>query len=160
MSASFQIGVDPERADYPRRDEFRAGLDWTIDRARRSLLDLQHPEGYWDAALEAPAQMNAEFIIFNHFMDSVDRELEARIAKYLLETQQSDGSWNLFPGGEGYPSYTIEAYAALKLAGMSADDEPMVRTRGWIKANGGMSRAGTLARFYLASIGLVPWNST
>jgi squalene-hopene/tetraprenyl-beta-curcumene cyclase len=137
-----------------------AGLDWTIDRARRSLLDLQHPEGYWNAALEAPAQMNAEFIIFNHYMDSVDRELEARIAKYLLETQQSDGSWNLFPGGEGYPSYTIEAYAALKLAGMSADDDPLVRAREWIGANGGIERAGTLARFYLASIGLVPWSAT
>jgi len=160
MSAGFEIGAGPERATYSRRDEFLAGLDWTIDRARRSLLGLQHSEGYWNAALEAPAQMNAEFIIFNHFMDSVDRELEARIAKYLLDTQQPDGSWNLFPGGEGYASYTIEAYAALKLAGMSADDEPLVRTRKWIKANGGITRAGTLARFYLASIGLMPWSST
>ncbi len=160
MSAGFQIGSGREQATYSRRDEFLAGLDWTIERARRSLLDLQHHEGYWNAALEAPAQMNAEFIIFNHFMESVDRDLEARIAKYLLETQQPDGSWNLFPGGEGYASYTIEAYAALKLAGMRADDAPLVRARRWIMANGGITRAGTLARFYLASIGLVPWNST
>ncbi len=160
MSAGFQIGSGREQATYSRRDEFLAGLDWTIERARRSLLDLQHHEGYWNAALEAPAQMNAEFIIFNHFMDSVDRDLEARIAKYLLETQQPDGSWNLFPEGEGYASYTIEAYAALKLAGMRADDEPLVRARRWIMANGGITRAGTLARFYLASIGLVPWSAT
>jgi squalene-hopene/tetraprenyl-beta-curcumene cyclase len=160
MSAGFQIGSGREQAAYSGRDEFLAGLDWTIERARRSLLDLQHHEGYWNAALEAPAQMNAEFIIFNHFMDSVDRDLEARIAKYLLETQQPDGSWNLFPGGEGYASYTIEAYAALKLAGMGADEEPLIRARRWIMANGGITRAGTLARFYLASIGLVPWSST
>ena len=160
MSAGFQIGVGREQATYSRSDKFLDGLDWSVDRARRSLLALQHPEGYWNAALEAPAQMNAEFIIFNHFMDSVDRALEARIAKYLLDTQQPDGSWNLFPGGEGYASYTIEAYAALKLAGMSAEDEPLVRTRKWIKSNGGITRAGTLARFYLASIGLVPWSST
>src|ERR1700681_4087253 len=127
MSAVFQIGVDREQAIYPRRDEFLAGLDWTIHRARRALLSLQNPEGYWNAPLEAPAQMNAEFIIFNHFMDSVDRDLEARIAKYLLDTKQPDGSWTLFPGGDGYASYTIEAYAALNLAGMSADDEPLVR---------------------------------
>src|SRR5208283_3618140 len=132
MSAGFQIGSGREQARHSRRDEFLTGLDWTIDRAVRSLLDLQHPEGYWNAALEAPAQMNAEFIIFNHFMDSIDCELEARIAKYLLQTQQPDGSWNLFPGGEGYPSYTIEAYTALKLAGMSADDDPLVRARQWI----------------------------
>jgi squalene-hopene/tetraprenyl-beta-curcumene cyclase len=160
MSAGFQIGSGREQATYSRRDEFLAGLDWTIERARRSLLALQHSEGYWNAPLEAPAQMNAEFIIFNHFMDSVDHGLQARVAKYLLDTQQPDGSWNLFPGGEGYASYTIEAYAALKLAGMSADDEPLVRTRKWIKTNGGITRVGTLARFYLASIGLVPWSST
>ena len=160
MSAGFQIGSGPEHATYSHRDEFLAGLDRTIDRARRSLLALQHPQGSWNAALEAPAQMNAEFIIFNHFMDSVDRGLETRIANYLLETQQPDGSWNLFPGGEGYASYTIEAYAALKLSGMCASDDPMVRARSWIKANGGITRAGTLARFYLASIGLVPWSST
>ena len=161
MSAGFQIGASPNpEATYSRRDEFIAGLDWTIERARRALLALQHREGYWDAALEAPAQMNAEFIIFNHFMDSVDAELEARIAKYLLDTQQPDGSWNLFPGGEGYPSYTIEAYAALKLAGLRADDEPMVHCRRWIKEHGGITRAGTLARFYLASLGMVPWSST
>ncbi|HVN27863.1 MAG TPA: squalene--hopene cyclase, partial [Candidatus Binataceae bacterium] len=160
MSASFQIGIDPESSDYSRRDQFKVGLDYAIERARFSLLEMQHPEGYWNAALEAPAEMNAEFIIFNHFMDSVDRELEGRIARYLLDTQQPDGSWNLFPGGEGYASYTIEAYAALKLAGMRADDEPMVRCRDWIKSHGGITRAGTLARFYLASIGLMPWSST
>ncbi len=160
MSAGFQLGSGPEETPYSRRDEFLAGLDWAIERSRRALLALQHPQGYWDAALEAPAQMNAEFIIFNHFMDSVDRGLEARIAKYLLETQQPDGSWNLFPNGDGYASYTIEAYAALKLAGVHAEDDPLVRARRWIMANGGITRAGALARFYLASIGLVPWSST
>jgi len=57
------------------RDEFTAKLDFTIERAQRSLLREQHPEGYWQAALEANAEMNAEFIIFNRFM-GVERDLE------------------------------------------------------------------------------------
>lgn len=159
MSAGFHISSRPENRSS-LRSEFLASLDWTIARARRSLLALQGPQGWWNAALEAPAQMNAEFIIFNHFMGSVDRELEIRTANLLINRQQPDGSWNLFPGGEGYASYTIEAYAALKLAGLRQDDEPLVRARRWIMANGGIARAGTLARFYLASIGMVPWSST
>jgi squalene-hopene/tetraprenyl-beta-curcumene cyclase len=160
MTAGFELGSDPAGCEPSRRDEFLASLDWTITEARNSLLALQNGRGYWNAALEAPAQMNAEFIIFNHFMGSVDHELESRIAKFLLDSQQPDGSWNLFPGGEGYASYTIEAYAALKLAGVDPSDDAMVNARHWIISNGGIARAGTLARFYLASIGLMPWSAT
>lgn len=143
-----------------RGREFVTRLDWAIEQARRSLIELQAPEGYWNAPLEANAQMNAEFIIFNHFMGARDRELEVRIARFLLDRQQADGSWNLFPGGDGYASYTIEAYAALKLAGYDANEPALARAREWILSHGGVEQAGTLARFYLASIGQVPWDST
>jgi squalene-hopene/tetraprenyl-beta-curcumene cyclase len=101
-------------------DEFVGKIDYTIDRAQQALLALQKPEGYWHAPLEANAEMNAEFIIFNHFMDTVDVETEARLKKHLLDIQSSDGSWALYQGGEGYLSTTIETYFALKLTGMRA----------------------------------------
>src|SRR6266851_4868673 len=140
--------------------QFSASIDASIARARDALLELQRPEGYWQAPLEANAQMNAEFIIFNHFMQVEDPDLESRLANFLLERQQADGSWNLFKGGEGYLSYTIEAYVALKLAGMSVTDQRMAAAREWILSRGGIERAGTLARFYLAAIGQVPWRAT
>src|ERR1700674_2498066 len=87
----------------PPRDEFSAKVDHTIAEAQRALLLLQHPEGYWQAALEANAEMNAEYIIFNRFMElEPDPALDAKLKKILIETQQGDGSWNLFPGGEGH----------------------------------------------------------
>src|SRR5205807_8898 len=54
------------------RSEFAAKVSHTIDRAQRSLLELQRPDGYWQAALEANAEMNAEYILFQHYMDAVD----------------------------------------------------------------------------------------
>lgn len=140
--------------------DFGVQLDRAIDSAQRSLLALQSPQGYWHAPLEANAQMNAEFIIFNHFMGAVEPELEGKLKRLLLQLQQPDGSWNLFPGGEGYLSSTIEAYFALKLAGMRAGDEPMASARRWILAHGGIAKAGTLPRFYLAAMGQVPWEVT
>src|SRR5215475_10541066 len=89
-------------------DEFAAKLDHTIDRAQRSLCEQQHPQGYWHAPLEANAEMNAEFIIFNHFMETVDVELEAKLKKLLVDTQNADGSWSLFGGGSGHLSTSIE----------------------------------------------------
>ena len=57
--------------------------------------------------------MNAEYIIFNHFMERRTRSgARRKLKKHLLELQQADGSWNLFPGGEGDLSTTIEAYFA------------------------------------------------
>ena len=141
--------------DQSPHDEFVAKIDYTVDRAQRALLDLQKPEGYWHAPLEANAEMNAEFIIFNHFMDTVDVETEARLKKHLLDTQSPDGSWALYQGGEGYLSTTIESYFALKLTGMRAGDEPMAAARRWILSKGGIVNCGTLARFYLASMGQI-----
>ena len=140
--------------------DFETQLDSAIDRAQQTLLSLQHPEGYWQAPLEANAGMNAEFIIFNHFMGRVEPELEAKLTRLLLESQLPDGSWNLFHGGEGYISISIEAYFALKLAGMRAGEEPMTRARRWILAHGGIAAAGALTRFYLAAMGQVPWDAT
>ena len=143
------------------RDEFSAKLALTIERAQQWLLNRQHPEGYWQASLEANGEMNAEFIIFNRFMGlEPDSALDVRLKKHLLDIQQPDGSWPLFPGGEGHLSTTIEAYFALKLAGMRAGDEPMMQCRRWVLAQGGIAKAGTLARFYLAAMNQVPWHAT
>jgi squalene-hopene/tetraprenyl-beta-curcumene cyclase len=143
------------------RDEFSAKVDYSIAEAQRALLAQQHPEGYWLAALEANAEMNAEYIIFNRFMEvEPDPALDAKLKKLLIETQQGDGSWSLFPGAEGHISTSIEAYFALKLTGMRAGDEPMMQARRWILSRGGIPSAGTLARFYLAAMNQVTWDAT
>jgi squalene-hopene/tetraprenyl-beta-curcumene cyclase len=149
-----------ENQQQPSRADLGARLDQAIDRARRALLALQHSDGYWMFPLTANAQMNAEYVIFNHFMGRVEPDLEQRLARYLLETQQADGSWNLFHGGPGHLTTTVEAYAALKLAGGRPGDDAMTRARRWVLANGGIAKIGVLARFYLASLGQVPWDST
>ena len=43
-------------------------IDFTIDRAQRRCSRSSMPEGYWQAPLEANAEMNAEYIIFSRFM--------------------------------------------------------------------------------------------
>lgn len=160
MSETVQIESTPPEQVVVTDGQLGLRLDQVIGRAQQSLIALQRTEGYWQAPLEANAEMNAEYIIFTHFMDCVDPELEAKLKKLLLELQQPDGSWNLFPGGEGDLSTSIEAYFALKLAGMRAGDEEMGQARRWILTRGGVPKAGSLARFYLAAMGQVPWEVT
>ena len=49
-----------------------------------------------------------------------------------------------FPGRRGYLSTSIEAYFALKLAGLRAGDEPMMQARRWILSKGGIENTGTI----------------
>ena len=159
MSETIQIESAAPQLEVTT-GEIGLRLDQVISRAQQALLNLQKPEGFWHAPLEANAEMNAECIIFNHFMDCVDPQEEAKLKKLLLELQQPDGSWGLFPGGEGYLSTSIEAYFALKLAGMRAGDEEMTQARRWILSRGGVAKCGSLARFYLAAMGQLPWEAT
>lgn len=155
-----RISDNPALSADLARDEFVAKLSFAIGHAQRSLIEQQHVEGYWHGALEANAEMNAEYIIFMHFMQAVDRELEDRLKRLLLDIQNPDGSWPIFPGGDGYLSSSIEAYFALKLSGLRAGDEPMLQARRWILSRGGIEKCGTLARFYLAAMGQMPWDAT
>jgi squalene-hopene/tetraprenyl-beta-curcumene cyclase len=152
MDQISQAVGGPPPANLGSRDEFSAKVDFTIARAQQALIREQHPDGFWQAALEANAEMNAEYIIFNRFMElERDPATETKLKKVLLDTQLPDGSWTLFPGGPGHHSISIETYFALKLTGMRAGDEPMMRARRFILSQGGVATAGTLARFYLAA---------
>src|SRR5262245_645622 len=67
----------------PRRDEFLAKVDHTIERSQQYFRREQHATGYWHRPLEANATMDAEYIFFMHFMGRVDVERQERIAAHL-----------------------------------------------------------------------------
>jgi len=92
-----------------------------IRKSRNALLALQHPEGYWCFELEADCTIPAEYILMMHYMNEIDEELEARIARYLRDHQADHGGWPLFTGGALDVSCSVKAYYALKLAGDSPD---------------------------------------
>jgi squalene-hopene/tetraprenyl-beta-curcumene cyclase len=145
------LAAAPVRSDLARR------LDEAIARAQQRLLGLQHPDGYWHAPLEANVGMDAQYIIFNHFMGRRRRETEQRLVARIQVAQSDDGSWPLYPGGPGHLSTTIEAYFAMKLSGVSADHPSMRHAREFIRTHGGLERAGVFTRTFLAYFGQYPW---
>jgi squalene-hopene/tetraprenyl-beta-curcumene cyclase len=141
----------PPRASLARR------LDDAISQAQQRLLGLQHPAGYWHAPLEANVGMDAQYVIFNRFMGRRPQETEQRLMARVEAVQSADGSWPLYHGGPGHLSTTIEAYFAMKLAGVPADAATMCRARDFIRARGGLERAGVFTRTFLAYFGQYPW---
>src|SRR5205823_573729 len=114
-----------------------ARLDHCIDRTVEHMFSIQHADGYWWGELEANVTMAAERVMLERFLAIEDPQRTAKIARYILERQQPDGSWPIYYAGPGDPSVTIEAYFALKLAGFAADRPQMVGARDFILAHGG-----------------------
>jgi len=152
------VPMPPRPAAPPRGDEFLAKISHTISRSQQYFERVQHPEGYWHRPLEANATMDAEYVFFMHFMGRVDVERQNRIVAHLLATQLPEGCWSLYPGAPGHLSNTIEAYFAMKLAGLPATNPALARARAFILENGGLAKAQVFTRCFLAYFGQYPWD--
>ena len=92
-----------------------------IKRSQTYILSQQSDEGYWVGELEANVTLTAEYVLFCHIIGRVDVLRQHKCVRYLLSQQQDDGGWVLYYGGPSDLSTTVEAYCALRVAGMAPD---------------------------------------
>ncbi len=128
-------------------------LDTAIEAATQRLLELQHSDGYWVGELESNVTMTAQHLFWHHVLGLRTADLDRRIANELLARQRDDGTWAIWHGGPGDLDTTVEAYAALKLAGV----DPGAKARDFIQARGGISKTRIFTKCFLALLGQWPW---
>jgi len=135
----------------------RAQRKALISEQAEKLWALQDPDGHLVFELEADCTIPAEYVLLRHFLGEIEAEREGRIARYLREVQNSDGSWPLYHDGPGNISATIKGYWALKLTGEDIDAPHMARARSWVLGQGGAAKANVFTRFSMALFGHIPW---
>ncbi len=143
----------------------REALSLEVDPSSRNLREhlttalwhRQAEDGHWHYALDDNITMNSEYIFFLHWMDEEDDPCIQRLAHFLIQKQSADGSWNIFEGGEGNLSASVEAYFALRLAGFSTEHECLQRARLWICNQGGIPKARVFTKIWLSLFGLYSW---
>jgi squalene-hopene/tetraprenyl-beta-curcumene cyclase len=135
----------------PERIETR--LDAAIEGATKRLLELQHPGGWWVGELESNATMIAQHLFWHHVLNLRTPELDRKIANELLARQREDGTWSIWFEGPPDLSTSVEAYAALKLAGV----DPGPKARAFIRSQGGIPRTRIFTKCFLALLGQWPW---
>ena len=128
-------------------------IDDAVERGADRLLSLQHPEGWWKGELESNATMIAEHLFLLHFLGLRDQETDRLLANELLSRRRADGTWSIWFEGPADLSVTVEAYTALKLAGVDPGDA----TRDYIRRAGGVPKTRIFTRAFLALIGQWPW---
>ncbi|MDD5587363.1 MAG: squalene--hopene cyclase [Alphaproteobacteria bacterium] len=146
------------RAQQPLANSADA-LDRSVRLGSGALLDLQRADGHWAFELEADATIPAEYILLDHFMDTVNQPLHERMAVYLRSIQESHGGWPLFHRGVFDMSASVKAYYALKCVGDDIQAPHMVRARRAILENGGAETSNVFTRIQLALFGAVPWRA-
>lgn len=137
----------------------KKNLEQAIKNSQDYLLGKQSEEGFWIDELEANTTLTSEYIMFRHYMGICDGVRERKAVQALKNTQQEDGGWNIYYGGPSDLSTTIEAYFAMKLAGVSPEEPHMVSARSFILQNGGILKSRVFTRIFLALFGEYPWSA-
>jgi len=145
-------------------DTLITGAAETIKRATRALLNRQYHEGFWWADLTADSTLESDYILMelwlhppvNGVWNPPTRERIDRAVNAILERQLPDGGFNIYQHGPSEVSASIKAYFALKVAGISPDDDSMTRLRDRIREMGGLQQANSYVRINLSLFDLFP----
>ena len=144
--------------DAPATGSPAANAERTADRAVHHLLARQDVQGWWKGDLETNVTMDAEDLLLREFLGVRDERTTAAAARYIRGEQRADGAWATFHGGPGDLSTTVEAYAALRIAGDEPDAPHMARAAVWVREQGGIARTRVFTRIWLALFGWWPWS--
>src|SRR5664279_30899 len=146
-----------DRAEYGQDMSTAAveltNIDAAIDRGVRRLLELQRPDGVWVGELESNVTMTAQHLFWNHFLGLRTPDLDRRIANELMARIRDDGTWSIWFDGPPDLSTSVEAYVALRMAGI----DPGPRALEYIRREGGIPKSRLFTKCFLALLGQWPW---
>jgi squalene-hopene/tetraprenyl-beta-curcumene cyclase len=134
-----------------------------IERAVAKSEEDQDDEGFWVAELKSNVAMEAQWLLCLHVIGRLDKDaaLVAKLSSHILRTQRLDGAWEVYYGApQGDPNATIEAYAALRCAGLSDSHPQVAAALKWILEHQAMRRIRVFTRYWLAILGEWPWRYT
>ena len=132
-------------------------LEQAIASSQAHLLALQHLEGYWWGELESNVTITCEVVLLHKIWQTDKIRPLAKAETYLRSQQRQHGGWELYYGDGGELSTSVEAYMALRLLGVSAADPALVKAKGFILQQGGISQTRIFTKLHLALIGCYDW---
>lgn len=128
-----------------------------IAASQNYLLSIQDSESYWWAELESNVTITAEVVLLHKIWGTDTTRPLSKVESYLRSQQREHGGWELFYGDGGDISTSVEAYMALRLLGVSANDFALRRAKKFILKQGGISKTRIFTKLHLALIGCYDW---
>ncbi len=155
-SGAQLLGSVPSAASSSK--EVPQRLTDAIRRSQDALLRMQnHEDGYWCGPIFGDTTIDSDTIMLLNFLGRGNSIKVRRIANHILNKQNADGGWPIYDNGPSEISATVKAYWALKFAGHAPHEPRMESARKRIKALGGVHKANSYTKFYLACFGQYDW---
>ncbi|GHH63546.1 squalene-hopene cyclase [Streptosporangium violaceochromogenes] len=101
--------------------------------------------------------MDAEDLLLREFLGARTAEDTEGAARWIRSQQRDDGTWATFHDGPGDLSTTVEAYAALRLAGDPPEAPHMRAAAAFARRAGGVEGTRVFTRIWLALFGQWSW---
>lgn len=133
-------------------------LKQAIARSQDHLFSIQNPDGYWWAELESNVTITAEVVLLHKIWHTDKTRPLEKAEAYLRSQQRKHGGWELYYGDGGDLSTSVEAYMALRLLGVPAEDPALVKAQKFILHRGGISKTRIFTKMHLALIGCYDWS--
>ena len=149
---------DLDRAGVGVRVGTPRTLDDVLERGTRRLLELQRPGGWWAGELESNVTITAQHLFFLEFLQLRDAETTTRVRAELLARQRPDGLWSIYHGGDPDLNATVEAYTALRLAGLPAAAPELASAQQFCLEQGGIGATRAFTRIWLSLLGVWSWD--
>lgn len=137
----------------PRRNVARTDVLDACAATSNWLRARQAADGHWRGPLEGDTILESEYILLLAWAQRLDSPHLAGASRRILREQLPTGGWAIYSGGPVDVSASVKAYLALKICGVSADSEPLLRARRAIAAAGGPWAVNSFTRIALATLG-------
>jgi squalene-hopene/tetraprenyl-beta-curcumene cyclase len=138
---------------FGKIDGLASRVGAAMDAARKLLFSAQHEEGYWCGELEADTTLESDYLVLHTLLGTVDPVRFQKAANWILQHQNEDGGWSIYPPGPSNVGVSVKAYFGLKLAGYPADHPALQRARKKILELGGVTEVNTFTKIYLCFFG-------
>ncbi len=131
----------------------------------QALLNLQTELGYWCGELTADSTLESDYILLQMWLHPPEpgkawnppsRRRIDKAAKAILDRQQPDGGWWIYPGGGADINATARAYTMLKMCGMDTESEPMRKAREKVLELGGLQSCNSYTKINFSLFDLYP----
>ncbi|MDP3543842.1 MAG: squalene--hopene cyclase [Elusimicrobiota bacterium] len=156
--ADLLDSIKPEVRLASSSKETPERLSDAIRRSQDALLRMQNQEdGYWCGPIFGDTTIDSDTIMLLNFLGRGNSVKVRRLANHILNKQNADGGWPIYDNGPSEISATVKAYWALKFAGHSPNEPRLEAARKKIKALGGVHKANSYTKFYLALFGQYDW---